>query len=175
MKKTLSLFGLLIVGLMLLANPATGILAATESETDVAASVTTTTVSGDPPTESEDDDSLAPVGATSTTEAEFADDDADVSVTSDAFSVVGSEENSEFGIFQVEVFFEDGEIVAVDALQLPSDRKSTAINKQALPSYEEAIVAAQSTDIDVISGATVTWDNYTASVQSALDEVGLVG
>lgn len=172
MKKTFSLFGLLVVGLMLLANPATGILAETESE--VNASVTTTTVSGDPPAESEDDDSPVSVVTTSTTEAESADGQADVSVATDAFSVIGSEEDSEFGIFQVEVFFEDGEIVAVEPLQLPTDTKSNFINNEAEPSYEEAVVAAQSTDIDVISGATVTWDNYTASVQSALDEVGFV-
>ena len=175
MKKTFSLLGLLVVGLMLLANPATGILADTESETDVAASVTTTTVSGDPPAESQNDDSLASIVVTSTTEAESTEEEAEVNAASDAFSVIGSEEDSEFGTFQVEVFFEDGEIVAVAALQLPTDRKSSAINNQAVPSYEEAIVAAQSTDIDVISGATVTWDNYTASVQSVLDEVGVVG
>lgn len=173
MKKTLSLFGLLVVGLMLLANPATGILSDSETETAVAASVATTTVSGDPPAEADDDaddESATTTTAATTTTTESV----DASETSETFSVVGSEEDSEFGVFQVEVFFEDGEIVAVAALQLPSDRKSENINSQSVPTYEAAIVAAQSTDIDVISGATVTWENYTASVQSALDEAGFV-
>ncbi len=175
MKRTFSLLGLLVVGLTLLANPNTGILAATGYETEVAASVATTTLSGDPPADSADDDSLSPAVVTSTTEPEPAEDGADSSAASDAFSVVGSEEDSEFGIFQFEVFFAGGDVVAVEALQLPTDRKSNAINNQAVPSYEEAVGAAQSIDIDVISGATVTWDNYTASVQSALDEAGFVG
>jgi uncharacterized protein with FMN-binding domain len=74
----------------------------------------------------------------------------------------------------VEVFFEDGEAVTVEALQLPSDRKSNSINSRAVSAYEEAVSAAQSADLDVISGATVTWDNCTASLQSTLDEVGFV-
>jgi len=61
---------------------------------------------------------------------------------------------------------------AVEALQLPSDRKSNSINNSAVPAYQEAVLEAQSADIDVISGATVTWHNYTASLQSALDEAG---
>ena len=122
MRKTLSLLGLLFVGLMLLANPSTGILAASDPEPVVVAEKPATAIGGDPPP-SDDEAATA------------------------------------------------AEIVAVDTLQLPADRKSTSINRSAVPRYEDAVISAQGTDIDVISGATVTWDNYTASVQSALDEV----
>ena len=34
-------------------------------------------------------------------------------------------------------------------------------------------IAAQSADIDMVSGATVTSDGYVQSLQSALDQAGL--
>lgn len=164
MKKTLSLVGLLFVGLMLLANPATGILAALDPEPTVVVAEPTTTESGDPPPDTDDEEATATTVETPVTTTE---------PVTNSYSIVGSVEDSKFGSFQVEVFFEADVIVAVEALQLPSDRKSTAINNTAVPLYEEFIVDAQSTDIDVISGATITWDNYTASVQSALNEAGV--
>ncbi len=177
MRKTLSLLGLLFVGLMLLANPATGILSATETESDVAAAVTTTTGSGEPPSDAEDEEYTVTVESGSVTtsqETTTTESAAAVTVDTESFSMVGSTEQSRYGAFQVEVFFEDGEIVAVEALQLPTDDKSNAINDYAVPVYQDAVIAAQSVDIDAISGATVTWENYTASVQSALDESGFV-
>ena len=169
MKKTFSLLGLLVVGLMLLANPTTGILAAPETEPVFVAAEPTTTISGDPPP---DDSDVATTIAASTTTTGPATTTTEPETT-DSFSIVGTVENSEFGSFQVEVFFADGAIVAVDTLQLPTDRKSRSINSSAVPIYEADAIATQSADIDVVSGATVTWVNYTASLQSALDEVGL--
>lgn len=169
MKKTISLLGLLFAGVAVLANPATGVVAATTPESDVVAAdiATTTTLSGDPPATTTEDvvvdtETTTAVVTTTTTEAD-----------NGTYSVVGSEEESRFGTFQVEVYFEDGEIVAIETLQAPTDRKSQSINGRAIPSYEAAIIAAQSTDIDAMSGATITWQNYTASVQAALDEAGL--
>lgn len=172
MKRTMSLLGLFFAGVALLANPQTGILAATssDSETVAATTVTTTTLSGDPPADTDRDvvvdtetETVVVADSATTTEA---------TTTTDSYSVVGSEEGSRFGIFQVEVYFENGEIVAVETLQAPSDHHSQRINSQAIAQYEAEIVAAQGTDIDAISGATVTWENYTASVQSALDAAG---
>ena len=178
MKKTLSLLGLLVIGLMLLANPATGIVAGSETETDVVAVATTTVAGGDPPVAPDDETAVEtadePADEPVDEPAVVAADASDNADGADTFSVIGSEESSRFGTFQVEVFFADGEIVAVEALQLPDDRKSNAINNTAVPAYEEAVIAAQSAAIDVISGATVTWENYTASLESALDEAGLV-
>ena len=178
MRKTLSLLGLLLTGLMLLANPTTGILATTDTDPEAAVVVTSTTLSGDPPNDSDEDDVVSVAETTTaaevTTTTEATTTTESTAEATGSFSVVGSTEESRFGTFQVEVFFEDGEIVAVEALQLPTDRKSNSINSRAVSAYEEAVIAAQSADIDVISGATVTWDNYTASLQSALDEVGFV-
>ena len=170
MKKTLSLLGLLFIGLTLLANPSTGILAATDTEPVVLAEPTTT-ISGDPPDVYPGEISDNEAGDTTTTTASTTTTTQLDLVNS--FAVVGSVEASRFGSFQVEVSFEGGVIVGVEVLQLPTDRKSNAINNTAVPLYEEAVIEAQSADIDVISGATVTWNNYTESLQSALDEAGV--
>ncbi len=183
MKKTFSLLGLFFVGLMLLANPSTGILAASDTELVVAAEPTTT-ISGDPPNEDTEEDLIVEMGDSTTTTEPSATTSTETTTTTEAtptsgldegesFTVAGSVEDSRFGDFQVEVTFLDGAIVDVEALQLPTDGKSSSINNSAVPQYEEAIIEAQSADIDVISGATITWENYTASVQSALDEVGV--
>lgn len=177
MKKTMSLLGLFFAGVALLANPRTGILAATSSDTETVVTTVTTTLSGDPPAEAESDvviDTEAETAVVSES-AETATATAEATTTTesaDSYSVVGSAEASRYGTFQVEVYFENGEIVAIDTLQAPSDHHSDRINSQAIPSYEAAIIAAQSTDIDVLSGATVTWQSYTASVQAALDSAG---
>ena len=166
MKKTLSLLGLLFIGLALLANPSTGILAATDTDTIVLAEPTTT-VTGDPPDvdPGETSDTTTTTLSTTTTTT--------VIDAVNSFSVVGSVEPSRFGNFQVEVSFDDGVIVGVETLQLPTDSRSNRINSAAVPQYEEAVIEAQGAEIDVIAGATVTWENYTASLQSALDEAGV--
>ncbi|NUR16090.1 MAG: FMN-binding protein, partial [Dermatophilaceae bacterium] len=39
--------------------------------------------------------------------------------------------------------------------------------------YNDEAVQAQSADIDVVSGATVTWEGYTRSLQSAIDRANI--
>jgi uncharacterized protein with FMN-binding domain len=165
MKKTLSLLGLFFVGLALLANPNTGILAAVEDTPTAATAEATTTVSGDPPPEAAEDN--LPGSTTTTVEEPTT---TEIVVQTAPYTAVGSVEPSRFGNFQVEAVFEDGVLVDVVTLQLPTDRKSTSINDYAVPRYEEAVLDAQSADVDIISGATVTWTGYTDSLQSALDE-----
>ena len=43
----------------------------------------------------------------------------------------------------------------------------------AVPVYNQEAVSAQSAQIDVVSGATYTWDGYTQSLQSAIDQANL--
>jgi uncharacterized protein with FMN-binding domain len=88
-------------------------------------------------------------------------------------SVLGASVPTEFGPIQVEIVIEDGQMVEVVTVAEPEDRKSQRINDQVMPLYEEAVISTQSADIDAISGATVTWGAYTASVQSAMDEAGI--
>ena len=51
--------------------------------------------------------------------------------------------------------------------------KDQQINARALPVLVQETLDAQSADIDMVSGATVTSDGYLESLQSALDQAGL--
>jgi uncharacterized protein with FMN-binding domain len=63
-----------------------------------------------------------------------------------------------------------GRITDVVALQYPQDNSRDAeINSYALPALHDEVLAAQSAQVDAISGATVTSDGYLGSLQAALD------
>jgi uncharacterized protein with FMN-binding domain len=82
----------------------------------------------------------------------------------------GSAQWTRWGNVQVQVTIENGRITAVDEVQAPSDGKSVAINSRAQPILESEAVAAQSANIDAVSGATYTSATYKASLQAALDQ-----
>jgi uncharacterized protein with FMN-binding domain len=169
MKRTLSLLGLLVMGAMLLFNPDTGLVASVASTTVVAETMPSTTTGEPPPTDASDLES-----AHTTTSTTVESPSPTTSHTTPAtYSVLGDGVPSEFGLFQVEIVIEDGEMVDIVTVSEPEDRKSRRINDDVIPLYEEAAISAQSADIDAISGATVTWGAYTASIRSAMDEAGL--
>jgi len=77
-----------------------------------------------------------------------------------------------WGVVQVVVTVEGDQIVDVKAVQLPDgDRRSASISQQVEPMLRESALAADSADIDVISGATYTSLAYAYSLQSALDQL----
>ena len=79
-----------------------------------------------------------------------------------------------YGDVQVQITVENGKITAVNVLQVPwQDRHDQMINSQAVPIYNSEAVQTQSASIDVVSGATVTWEGYTQSLQSAIDKANL--
>jgi uncharacterized protein with FMN-binding domain len=82
---------------------------------------------------------------------------------------LGAAEYTKWGDLQVQVTIANGKIAAVTAVQSPSDRKSARINARAQPVLEQEAVAAQSADVDIVSGATYTSETYKQSLQSALD------
>ena len=61
--------------------------------------------------------------------------------------------------------------IAVARLQ-ETDGRSVMIDQQAIPLLRQQVLAAQSTNIDGVSGATYTSQAYVDSVQSALDRLG---
>lgn len=86
----------------------------------------------------------------------------------------GDEVMTRYGVVQVRITVADGRITQSEALQVPwNDRHDQMINSRAVPLYNEEAVAGQSADIDVVSGATVTWEGYTESLQSAIDRANL--
>jgi uncharacterized protein with FMN-binding domain len=79
-----------------------------------------------------------------------------------------------WGPVQVKITVQDGKISKVTVLQQPNGNpKDVAINDNALPILISNTLNAQSANIDMVSGATVTSEGYLESLQAALDEAGI--
>ncbi|GHE01435.1 FMN-binding protein [Streptomyces alanosinicus] len=72
------------------------------------------------------------------------------------------------GVFQVEVTFRGDRIASVRMLQAPHHPQT----KWAIPELVTETLKAQSAHIDSVSGATVTSEGYTKSLQAAIDAKG---
>ncbi|MCM3850140.1 FMN-binding protein [Pseudonocardia sp. DR1-2] len=89
-------------------------------------------------------------------------------------TVPGDTAQTRYGPVQVQVSVSGGRITAVDVLQYPdSSGTDRRINSQAIPQLVDETLGAQSSRIDMVSGATYTSDGYVTSLQSALDRAGL--
>ncbi|MCG2800846.1 MAG: FMN-binding protein, partial [Cellulomonas sp.] len=86
--------------------------------------------------------------------------------------LTGSAISTRFGNVQVAVTFTNGVITSVETLQAPSGHESSQINAYATPILAEEAVAANSANIDTVSGATITSEAYKESLQSAIDQLG---
>ncbi|MDQ0947912.1 uncharacterized protein with FMN-binding domain [Streptomyces phaeochromogenes] len=82
--------------------------------------------------------------------------------------VAGSAVDTEKGTVQVEVTFEGDGIGAVRMLQQPNHPQT----KAAVPKLIAETLSAQSSDIDAVSGATITSEGYVESLQAAIDAKG---
>ena len=86
----------------------------------------------------------------------------------------GAAAQTRYGDVQVEITVADGVITDATAIEYPdTDRHDQQINAYAIPILEDATLAAQSSSVDMVSGATVTSRGYVASLQDALDQAGL--
>jgi uncharacterized protein with FMN-binding domain len=75
---------------------------------------------------------------------------------------------------QVRITVVDGKITASEAIVYPNgNHEDEQINSFALPVLSQEVVAAQSAEIDMVSGATVTSQGYLSSLQSAIDQAHL--
>ena len=91
-----------------------------------------------------------------------------------AQTFTGSATATRYGPVQVELTVQDGSITSVSVLQYPhSDGRDQQISSYALPQLIDATIAAQSAQIDMVSGASYTSQGYLGSLQSALDQAGL--
>lgn len=87
---------------------------------------------------------------------------------------VGDPIGTRYGNVQVQILVANGKITSASVLQVPNrDRKDVQINNRAVPILNQPVVSAQSADIDMVSGATVTSMAYIQSLQSALDQAHL--
>ena len=84
--------------------------------------------------------------------------------------VVGPIERNRWGDVQVQVTFNDTRIADIQPLRMPGDNShSTALSRESAPILRREALQAQSAEIDVVSGATLTSESYIASLQGALD------
>jgi uncharacterized protein with FMN-binding domain len=76
-----------------------------------------------------------------------------------------------YGIIQLQALVQNGRLTALKILQYPSDRRtSIRINRQALPMLRDEAISAQSADVDIITGATLTSKAFVQSLRGALKQ-----
>jgi len=81
----------------------------------------------------------------------------------------GPEVDAYYGLVQVQVVIQSGKISNVQFLNYPHDRRtSQEINAQAMPWLQQEAIQAQSANVDIISGATLTSEAFAQSLQAAL-------
>ncbi|CAL9323265.1 FMN-binding protein [Streptomyces sp. SudanB52_2052] len=90
-------------------------------------------------------------------------------------AVTGDAAQTQYGAVQVRLTMANGKITQAEAVQAPKGGRSDQITASSVPRLNQAAVAAQSADIDAVSGATYTSAGYKKSLQSALDKARAAG
>lgn len=81
----------------------------------------------------------------------------------------GPEIDAFYGLVKVQATVQDGKISDVEFLEYPNDRRtSIRINNVAVPYLKMEALQAQSANVDLISGATLTSQAFVMSLQQAL-------
>lgn len=75
-----------------------------------------------------------------------------------------------FGTITVSVTLEAGIITDVRATGDVQDEKSPQYNSRAFPLLRDEVLAANSANVETVSGATLTSEAYRTSLQAALDQ-----
>jgi uncharacterized protein with FMN-binding domain len=89
--------------------------------------------------------------------------------------VTGDAAQTQYGAVQVRLTMSGGKITQAETVQAPKGGRSDQITASSVPRLNQAAVAAQSADIDAVSGATYTSAGYKKSLQSALDKASAGG
>ena len=86
----------------------------------------------------------------------------------------GTAVQTRFGAVQVQITVSNGKITEVTPLQLTdTDGRSIQISNRAAPLLRTKVLAAQSANVQTVSGATVTSKAYLTSLQAAIDAANL--
>ena len=89
-------------------------------------------------------------------------------------TVTGDSTDTRWGPVQVRITVDGGTITDVTVVDYPSGNgRDQQITSRALPVLVRETLDAQSANIDMVSGATVSSEGYLGSLQSALDQAGL--
>ncbi len=86
-------------------------------------------------------------------------------------SYTGVEIDAFYGLVRVQMIVQNGKIANVQFLEYPQDRRtSVRINSFAVPRLQQEAVQAQSANVNMISGATLTSQAFMMSLQSAISQ-----
>jgi uncharacterized protein with FMN-binding domain len=78
----------------------------------------------------------------------------------------------QFGVVTVQLTVTNGKITGATVVSWPhNDQHSSQISSFAIPVLNSEVLAAQSAQINAVSGATITSDAYAQSLQAALDKL----
>lgn len=76
-----------------------------------------------------------------------------------------------YGLIQIQASIQGGRLTTLKVLKYPNDRRTSInINRQALPMLRDEAISAQSANVDIISGATLTSKAFIQSLGSALEK-----
>ena len=133
-----------------------GVLSACSSSSDTKKTETTVT---EKPTENKSSESNSTQG---TTEEKGAYKDGEY--TSEAV-------DTGHGPLQIMVTIKDGKIANIEALSIPDkDDSAKRVNSKAVPEYIKKALQSQSDEVDKVSGASETHENFNKVLKSALDK-----
>jgi uncharacterized protein with FMN-binding domain len=83
----------------------------------------------------------------------------------------GSVENAFYGNVQIAAVIKDGQIGAVNFLEYPNENpNSLYINQQAVPQLKQEAIKAQSSNVSIVTGATLTSQAFIQSLANALSQ-----
>ncbi|KAA3442004.1 FMN-binding domain-containing protein [Mesorhizobium sp. SARCC-RB16n] len=76
-----------------------------------------------------------------------------------------------YGLIQIQASIQGGRLTSLKVLKYPNDRRTSVnINRQALPMLRDEAISAQSANVDIISGATLTSRAFRQSLAGALKQ-----
>lgn len=82
---------------------------------------------------------------------------------------IGDSINFTYGDMQMQAVVENGKLIKINTLKSPDHRDtSIEINSQALPILQQEAIAAQSAQVDIVSGATDSSQAFMESLATAL-------
>ena len=82
----------------------------------------------------------------------------------------GTTKSDRWGTITVTVTLVNGKITDITYKTTVGDNRSAQIEARSIPVLKAAVLAANSTDVSTVSGATYTTKKYLSSLQSALDQ-----
>jgi uncharacterized protein with FMN-binding domain len=116
---------------------------------------------------------IAPTQASTTTNAPSA-TAAPTTTTSSGYkdgTYTGSEVDVRWGLVKVQATIQGGQIANVQVVEYPNERRTSArINSIAVPELQQEAIQAQTANVNIITGATLTSEGFQQSLIDALNQ-----